>query len=157
MTLTWTLASPVDLTARQLHDALLLRHLVFVEEQACPEWRDIDGHDLDEDTRHLFAHRKADDGDDELVAYARLLRPGCDERVVAGRIVVPESERGTGIGHELVEHVVEACADLWPGTTIRIEAQERLRSFYAGHGFEPVGDVYVEDGIPHVRMLRAQG
>jgi len=149
VTLTWQLATPADLTARHLHDALLLRHLVFVEEQDCPGWRDIDGHDLAEDTRHLLAWR-----DDALVAYARLLPPGCDGCTVIGRIVVPEAERGTGIGHELVNRAVAGCAAAWPGTTVRIEAQDRLRGFYVGHGFEPTGDVYVEDEIPHVRMLR---
>lgn len=150
MTHTWQLAAPEDLTARQLHDALLLRHLVFVEEQDCPGWRDIDGRDLDAATRHLLVQR----GDGELVAYARLLAPGDDGCSVIGRIVVSGSARGTGLGHELVDRAVAACAEVWPGTTVRMEAQDRLRAFYAGHGFEPVGEVYVEDDIPHVTMLR---
>lgn len=149
MTHTWQLAAPEDLTVRQLHDALLLRHLVFVEEQDCPGWRDIDGRDLEAGTRHLLGQRR----DGELVAYARLLPPGDDGRSVIGRIVVTGSARGTGIGHELVDRATAACAGLWPGTAVRIEAQDRLRDFYVGHGFEPVGEVYVEDDIPHVTML----
>lgn len=152
MTLTWQLATPADLTARQLHDVLLLRHVVFVEEQDCPGWRDIDGLDLAAGTHHLLADHAG-----ELAAYARLLPPDGDGYAVLGRVVVPEAARGTGIGHELVDRAVAACAGLWPGATVRAEAQDRLRGFYAGHGFEPVGDVYVEDGIPHVRMLRPPG
>jgi ElaA protein len=153
VTHTWQLAAPEDLTARQLHDALLLRHLVFVEEQDCPGWRDIDGRDLDEGTRHLLGQRR----DGALVAYARLLPPGDDGHAVIGRIVVAEAARGTGTGHDLVDRAVDACASLWPGTTVRIEAQDRLRAFYVGHGFEPVSEVYVEDDIPHVTMLRRAG
>jgi ElaA protein len=29
-----------------------------------------------------------------------------------------------------------------------------LRSFYAHHGFADVGKPYVEDGIPHLEMVR---
>ena len=40
---------------------------------------------------------------------------------------------------------------------VRIGAQARLERFYRGHGFVPAGAPYVEDGIPHIEMLRAAG
>ena len=45
------------------------------------------------------------------------------------------------------------CAAHWPGRRVRISAQARLREFYVGLGFEPVGDEYLEDAIPHLEML----
>ena len=37
---------------------------------------------------------------------------------------------------------------------IRIGAQAHLQRFYGGLGFETISDVYDEDGIPHIDMLR---
>jgi ElaA protein len=47
------------------------------------------------------------------------------------------------------------CDRLWPGRGVRISAQAHLERFYNGFGFERVGDVYDEDGIAHVQMLRS--
>ena len=35
-----------------------------------------------------------------------------------------------------------------------ISAQEYLIKFYEGHGFKVSGDVYDEDGIPHIQMIK---
>ena len=40
------------------------------------------------------------------------------------------------------------------GRASYLHAQDHLRSFYAAHGYVPVGDVFLEDDIPHVRMAR---
>ena len=42
---------------------------------------------------------------------------------------------------------------LWPGQPVYLGAQARLRGYYGGHGFVPVTEEYIEDGIPHVGML----
>lgn len=36
---------------------------------------------------------------------------------------------------------------------IRISAQAYLLKFYNSLGFEPVSDIYLEDGIEHMEML----
>ncbi len=48
------------------------------------------------------------------------------------------------------------CIRHWPGRAVRISAQARLERFYAEQGFSPVGDEYLEDGIPHLQMLWRQ-
>jgi ElaA protein len=39
-------------------------------------------------------------------------------------------------------------------TEIRISAQEHLRKFYERLGFEKVGEMYLEDDIPHIQMFK---
>jgi ElaA protein len=43
---------------------------------------------------------------------------------------------------------------LYAGQPNRIGAQQRLEKFYRAFGFKTVSDTYMEDGIPHVEMLR---
>ena len=41
-----------------------------------------------------------------------------------------------------------------PGEPIEISAQSHLQKFYGSLGFEVISEEYLEDGIPHVDMLR---
>jgi ElaA protein len=50
---------------------------------------------------------------------------------------------------------ITRCAALWPTLGIVINAQHRLERFYREFRFEPVGEPYIEDGIPHIEMSRA--
>jgi ElaA protein len=38
---------------------------------------------------------------------------------------------------------------------VRISAQAHLERFYGELGFRRVSELYLEDGIPHIDMLRA--
>ncbi|MDX1625438.1 MAG: GNAT family N-acetyltransferase [Wenzhouxiangellaceae bacterium] len=136
-----------SLSARDLYALLALRVEVFVVEQDCP-YQDIDG--LDFDARHVSAWR----GEIPL-AYARLLGPGVrfDEPSI-GRVVTAGSARRTGLGRELVRRAIEAADRAWPGRAVRISAQRYLERFYAEFGFETVSEPYLEDGIPHLEMIR---
>jgi ElaA protein len=146
-TLDWSDAHHSELTASALHDILELRNRVFVVEQRCC-YQDIDGLDLTQDTRHLYATR----GDD-LVAYARLLAPGPGDAVRIGRVIVSSSLRGQGLGQDLMTRAVAACASRWPGVPVTLAAQAHLVDFYGGLGFVAVGEPYDDDGIPHVDMV----
>ena len=145
--LVWTDAHHSELTASVLHDILELRNRVFVVEQQC-WYQDIDGLDLTQDTRHLFAAQ-----DDQLVAYARLLAPDDAGAVRIGRVIVSASLRGQRLGHELMTRAIGACASHWPGAPVALAAQAHLLDFYVGLGFVAVSEPYDEDGIPHVDML----
>ena len=92
------------------------------------------------------------------VAYARLLDPGVKyPEPSMGRVLTTEPARGTGLGRELVRRVLAASSDAWPGHGMRISAQARLERFYREVGFESIGAPYLEDGIPHIEMLRPAG
>ena len=129
-----------DLTLRELHDVLALRADVFVVEQDCP-YLDPDGEDPA--ATHVLGTENG-----ILVGYARIHETPDGARI--GRVVTARGVRGRGLGHHLVRASVTAVA----GRASYLHAQDHLRSFYAAHGFHPAGEVFDEDGIPHVRMDR---
>lgn len=145
--LKWQCLTFHALTPSQLYSLLQLRSEVFVVEQACI-YQDLDG--LDQDAMHLLGYR-----DDQLAGYARLVPPGVkyDEPAI-GRITSTPSMRGHGFGRSTVKKAIDICQDIWPAEGIRISAQQRLAKFYREFGFHAVSAPYLEDGIPHVEMIR---
>lgn len=147
MHLTWHERGFDELTTRQLYAIMALRSEVFVVEQRCP-YQDADG--IDPYSRHLWAER--DDG--EIVAYLRIVPAGVKfAELSLGRVITSGKVRGTGVGRELMRRGIAAVGD---ETAIRIGAQAYLERFYAGLGFVRVSEVYDEDGIPHIDMLRGR-
>jgi ElaA protein len=92
-----------------------------------------------------------------VAAYLRVLAPGTKftERSI-GRIITTQAFRGTGLGRKLVAHALARLDAAFPAEPVRIGAQARLKAFYESCGFHQASDVYMEDGIPHIEMLRAQ-
>jgi ElaA protein len=139
-----------ELDVVELQNIYAARQQVFGVEQQCI-YLDADG--CDEAAYHLAAwspaHRMP-------LAYARLLDPGQKyPEPSIGRVLTTGPARGHGLGRDLVGRVIAHCAHVWPQRAIRISAQSRLERFYAGFGFVPIGEPYLEDGIPHTEMLRA--
>ncbi|NWB85904.1 GNAT family N-acetyltransferase [Pseudomonas gingeri] len=150
MTTDWLCKHHGDLSKEQLYSILQLRTEVFVVEQKCP-YQEVDGRDLEGDTCHLMGWR-----DDRLVAYLRLLDPesqGGD--VVIGRVVIAPEARGQGLGHELMAQALKQAGKLWPEVPIYLSAQAHLQNYYGSYGFEVVGEVYLEDDIPHIGMRKS--
>ncbi len=135
------------LSREQLYEVLRLRSEVFVVEQNCV-FQDMDG--LDDQAMHLLGVRAS-----ELAAYVRCFPKGVtfDEASI-GRVVTRQSARGGGLGHVLMAEAIRALVAEWGAQPIRIGAQAHLKDFYQRHGFADVGKPYVEDGIPHLEMLR---
>ena len=148
MTLSWTIKPYDELTLTELYALLQLRVAVFVVEQNCP-FQDIDG--LDDRAYHLLGY----DEMGTLAAYARLFDAGISyEQVAIGRVVVAPTHRRFGLGQQLMQQAVAQCEVLFGAQAIKIGAQLYLRQFYQGFGFEQCGEEYLEDGIPHIPMLR---
>jgi len=144
----WTCVPFGELSVDQLYDLLALRSEVFVVEQNCV-FLDIDG--LDRHTWHLLGMDEAG----RLLAYTRLIPPGLKAPdALIGRVVTSPAARGGGTGRALMGESVAQCERLWPGHAITLHAQAHLERFYAGFGFRPVGQPYVEDGIPHIEMRK---
>ncbi|WP_303311803.1 GNAT family N-acetyltransferase [Hymenobacter sp. BT730] len=149
MTLTWTTKSFADLTLTELYDLLQLRSEVFVVEQTCA-FQDIDGQD--QAAWHLLGYTSAG----ELAAYARLFEPGISyPEASIGRVVVSPLFRRFGLGRELLRQAINAVNTLVGAQPIQIGAQLYLQAFYESFGFRQVGEGYLEDGIPHIHMVRA--
>jgi ElaA protein len=131
-----------------VYDLLALRAAVFVVEQNCA-YLDPDG--LDRHSWHLLGR----DATGALRACLRVVDPGhkYDEPSM-GRVVLDQALRGSGLANALVAEGLRRTAAAWPGQANRISAQAHLQRFYGRHGYQPVGDVYSEDDIPHIQMLR---
>ena len=150
----WTWCRFPDLGLQDLYDLLQLRARVFILEQG--PYLDPDG--LDQCSWHLLG-RLAHDWDGlpagELVLYLRAVDPGVKyDEPALGRVVNHPAVRGLGLGRVLVGEGVRRCDLSWPGQANRISAQAHLADFYGGFGYQPVGEVYLEDDIPHREMLR---
>ena len=91
----------------------------------------------------------------KIIAYTRLFNSGeYFDTPSIGRVVVKVSERKYGYGHDLIKASIKAIVDNYNETTITISAQTYLQKFYESHGFKQIGEGYLEDGIPHIRMVR---
>lgn len=141
-----------QLDSVELYKLLQARSAVFIFEQRCV-FGDIDGLDLR--AVHLFA---LDSSDPELplAACARLFGPEREDRSVAiGRVLTTQPYRGGGLGQALMQRALDEAAQRWPDLPIRLNAQQHLRAFYEAFGFKKVSGPYLEDGIPHIEMRRA--
>ena len=147
MTPNWKIKPFKTLSAGELYQVLGLRSEVFVVEQNCV-YQDIDG--KDQKAFHLMGEI-----DGVLVAYARLFGAGdYFDNPSIGRVVVRSEFRAQKIGHELMREAIRASEVLFGKAPIEISAQLYLRKYYESHGFSAVSDTYLEDDIPHTRMLR---
>lgn len=135
------------LTISELYQILQLRSEVFVVEQDCV-YQDIDG--KDEKALHILGKKEG-----KIVAYTRCFAPNIYfEEAAIGRVVVKETERKFGYGHKILEASVEEIQQRYQTTTIKLSAQQYLTHFYETHNFKQIGEGYLEDGIPHIAMLK---
>lgn len=143
----WMLVKFDDLTLQELYAILQLRNEVFIIEQNCL-YRDLD--DVDQSAFHLMGWQ-----DDKLVAYTRIIPPGIVYTNPAiGRVVTSPDVRRSGIGKELMQRSLTACENLFGPVPVSLGAQVYLKKFYETLGFETAGEIFLEDGIEHVKMTR---
>ena len=130
-----------------MYQILQLRAEVFVVEQDCV-YQDVDG--KDQKSLHIFGIKNQ-----QIVAYTRIFKPGdYFKNASIGRVVVVASERKYGFGNALMETSIGAIKNYFKVDQITISAQVYLKKFYESHGFLQVGNDYLEDGIPHIEMLK---
>ncbi|MCF6169018.1 GNAT family N-acetyltransferase [Lutibacter sp.] len=136
-----------ELTTKELYKILQLRSEVFVVEQNCV-YQDIDA--KDQKALHVIGYKN-----NNIIAYTRIFKPG-DYFLEAsiGRVVVKQTERKFNYGHQIVKASIKAIKTNFKETTIKISAQTYLKKFYESHNFKQIGDEYLEDGIPHIAMIK---
>ena len=136
-----------ELTKEELYQILQLRSEVFVVEQECV-YQDIDY--KDQKAIHVLGVKN-----NRIIAYTRVFKPGdYFNEASIGRVVVAEKERKFKYGYSIMKSSIEAISTYFNETTIKISAQTYLRKFYNSLGFSQIGDGYLEDGIPHIAMLK---
>jgi ElaA protein len=136
-----------DLEIDELYAIMALRAAVFVVEQNCV-YQDLDY--KDQKALHVMGWIN-----DKLVAYTRLFGPGdYFEQASIGRVIVSMDQRGHNYGHQIMSASINVITQHYKTDRIDISAQTYLEQFYTAHGFLPSGEEYLEDGIPHIKMIK---
>jgi len=137
-----------ELSTIELYAILQLRSEVFVVEQDCV-YQDIDY--KDQKAIHILGYK-----DEKLIAYTRIFKSGdYFNEASIGRVVVAKNQRKFRYGHIIMEHSIEAIKACFNETIIKISAQQYLQNFYEVHEFHQISEVYLEDNIPHIAMLKS--
>ena len=135
-----------ELSPQDIYSILQLRSEVFVVEQNCV-YQDID--DKDQYALHLLLKK-----DNYLIGYSRIFKAGdYFKEASIGRVLVKKQDRNNRHGSLLMELSIKAIKDHFKENTVKISAQTYLKKFYDELGFDPIGEEYLEDGIPHIAML----
>ncbi|MCL4156961.1 UNVERIFIED_CONTAM: hypothetical protein GTU68_026904 [Idotea baltica] len=136
-----------ELSINELYYLLQLRSEVFVVEQDCV-YQDVDG--KDQKALHVLGYKN-----EKIVAYTRIFKPG-DYFIESsiGRVVVKEEERQYNYGYDIMKASILAIKNHYNESTIKISAQKYLKRFYNNLEFFEVDEEYLEDGIPHIGMIK---
>ena len=147
MKITWQLKEFKNLTPLEVYEILQLRSEVFVVEQNCVF--------LDADNKDQYSYHLQGRVDEKLVAYVRILPPGLAyEEPSIGRVLSSPAYRNRGAGIELMKKAIEETTILFGIQPIMIGAQLYLKRFYENLGFIKCSDIYMEDDIQHIKMIR---
>lgn len=136
-----------ELSNTELYQIMRLRSEVFVVEQDCI-YQDLDN--KDQKALHVLGVKNQN-----VVAYTRVFMPGdYFKNTSIGRVVVEKEERKFGYGKVIMEASLEEIKKRFPESSIELSAQTYLIKFYNDLGFKTSGEEYLEDGIPHIRMIK---
>ena len=135
-----------DLGSDRLYEILKLRSEVFVVEQKCA-YQDLDN--KDEKALHLVGEKN-----NKIIAYTRIFKKGgFFKNSSIGRVLVKKKYRNKDYGRKIMTSSIEKLKKDPKEEKIELSAQKYLLKFYSELGFEKKGEEYLEDNIPHVKMI----
>ena len=147
MGIQWKIKTFENLSVNELYDILRLRSAIFVVEQNCV-YLDPDG--KDKLALHLFGEFNG-----KIMAYSRLFKAGISfDKSSIGRVVVDANYRDRKWGHDLMRESIAGIKSHFGESKITIGAQLYLKKFYESHGFVQTSEMYLEDDIPHIEMIK---
>ncbi|MGI6677784.1 MAG: GNAT family N-acetyltransferase [Dehalobacterium sp.] len=127
--------------------ALQIRTEVFVKEQGVPLEVEIDEFDkLNGGAAHVLIYQN-----DQAVGTGRILF--MEEYGKLGRICILPSFRKFGLGKEIVK-ALEDIALEYGLEQVCLHGQTQAEGFYRKLGYQTVSDEFLEEGIPHVLMVK---
>ena len=145
-------------TEAELAGAINVRMRVFVSEQSIPAEVELD--EADATATHAVALHQG-----EVVGTGRLVvedgavaesEVATGEPAPAGRIgrmAVDQTWRRQGVGGQILRFLEsEARRQGLPQCVLH--AQEYVKDFYAGEGYQERGEVFLEVDIPHIEMWK---
>ncbi|GAA5989560.1 hypothetical protein JCM5350_002108 [Sporobolomyces pararoseus] len=139
-----------------------IRIAVFVDEQKFTMEDELD--EKDEASDHLLLVDEKPDGSIENVGTIRWWPIPGKPAGKMGRVAVVKNYRGTGIGRVLIdvleEHLKERRGKAGEASKGQKEVQSIAHSqayaqgFYEKSGYVREGDLFLEDGADHVKMVK---
>ena len=142
----WKLKKFNELELDELYEILRVRGQVFVVEQ---ESAYLDCDNKDKQSYHLFS---IEDG--KILSYVRILDKEVSYNEMSiGRVLVQKEARKLGLARKTLQKAIFFIIDNKKEDSIRISAQSYLTNFYKSLGFKEVGNIYDNNGIPHIEML----
>ena len=147
MEVNWKIKRFEEMTTTELYEILRVRSEVFVVEQTCI-YQDLDL--KDKKAYHLFCENNG-----EIAAYLRILDKGVSyPEISIGRVLTRETNRRIGLAREMMQKAISFVEEELSEMQIRISAQLYLKQFYESLGFLITSEVYLEDDIEHIEMVR---
>ncbi|MCU5746030.1 GNAT family N-acetyltransferase [Staphylococcus sp. SQ8-PEA] len=131
-------------TKDELADAFSIRKEVFVEEQHIPIENELD--QFEEICTHIIGYI-----DEQPFAVARIR--AIDNQAKIERVAITKPYRKQGRGHTLMKYV-ETIASEQGYTAIVLNAQYSAKDFYHNLGYQVSGEIFLEEGIQHIRMSK---
>ena len=132
-----------ELTTTELYEILRVRSEIFVVEQNCI-YQDMDG--IDYRSLHIFLE------EGKILAYLRAFEKDSETGIVQmGRVLT--LAHGTGLGGKLLKEGLSQIKEKMAPSSIYIEAQCYATGFYERESFVISSGEFLEDGIPHVKMI----
>ena len=143
----WKIKRFEEMTTTELYEILRVRSEVFVVEQTCI-YQDLAL--KDKKAYHLFCENNG-----EIAAYLRILDKGVSyPEISIGRVLTRETNRRIGLAREMMQKAISFVEEELSEMQIRISAQLYLKQFYESLGFLITSEVYLEDDIEHIEMVR---
>ncbi len=125
-------------------NAVKIRKDVFVIEQNIPENLEVD--EYENSCQHFLTTVN------DVPAAAGRLRVK-DQYVKFERIACLKSFRGTGVGTNLMQKMLEFALKTYPDLTPYMHSQTIAVAFYEKLGWIPSGEIFYEAGLPHLAMI----
>ena len=129
-----------------LLDVLSLRIKVFVVEQNCP-YQEID--DYDKNSYHVFCKNEG-----AIIAVLRIYKDMKNDKIFIGRVAVDIGFRSHGIARKMMTDSLNYIQNNFKKDVVFLSAQTYLIDFYISLGFNTYGNQFLEDGIPHIHMMK---
>lgn len=138
----------VEVNNQELLEACFaIRMAIFVEEQGVPAEDEFDAYDaLGTEARHILLYV---DGAPAASSRLRIV----DDVAKLERICVMLEYRKHGLGRVLIDKLEQMALDQGL-TKAKLHAQVQASGFYERLGYTPASDVFLEDGIPHLLMVK---
>lgn len=143
----WKIKDFKYLSVEELYGILKLRNEVFIVEKEYI-YNDLDEKDIN--AFHLYCIE-----DNNIIVALRILKKENEESgVYVGRVAVDKLYRGLGLGKNSMEKAMKFIEYRYGREVIKVSTQVKSREFYRSLGFKEVSNSYLEEDIPHIKMIK---